>query len=159
MVVRVVVVVDADTVIVVDVRETVADVAGTVVVVLVVPTPEEVAVELDVPELGTEDEDEALDVRGVDDEVVRVPLVAVAVVVKLSLVVASGKNALTPRARTKTTTTATVAPAAICLLYSDNRGPVLPAVDIVLCFRMVSSIGAPSESCASLSTSGESVNE
>ena len=141
VVVRLVVVVVADVVIVavdVEVKETVLDVDGAVVevVILVVSTPEEVAVELDVPEIDMEGEDEALDAEEVDDEAVRVPLVAVAVLVMLSLE-ASGNNAPTLMARMKTTTTATVAPAAICLLYSDNRGPVLPAVDIVLCFRMV----------------------
>jgi hypothetical protein len=159
VVVKLIVIVVAG-VVVVDVKETVLDVDRTAVdvadtVSVVVPISEEVAAELDVPELGMEDEDEMLDVGEVDDEAVRVPLVAV--VVRLSLEAASGKNAPRPRARTKTTTTATVAPAAICLLYSDNRGPLLSTVDIVLCFRMVSSIGAPSESCAS--TSGESVNE
>jgi hypothetical protein len=126
---------------VLDVVVTVAvDVEGTVVVELVVPLSEEIVVELDVTELGTEEEDEALNVGEVD-EVVRVPLVATVVVVRLWLAAAPGRNAPRPRARTKTTTTATVAPAAICLLYSDNWGPLSPVVDIVLRFRMVSSMG------------------
>jgi hypothetical protein len=126
---------------VLDVADTVAvDVERTVVVELVVPLSEDVVVELDVTELGTEEEDEALN-EGEVDETVRVPLVAAVVVVRLWLAAAPGRNAPRPRARTKTTTTATVAPAAICLLYSDNWGPLLPAVDIVLRFRMVSYIG------------------
>ena len=85
---------------------------------LVVGPVEETAVELEVPEVGTEDGDEAAEVVELDSEDVMVALVAG--VVRLSLVAACGKRVPTPRARTKATTTATVAPAAICLLYSDN---------------------------------------
>lgn len=118
-----VVVVDSVTVIevvpvLVDEAEVVELVVWRVVVVLLVVGPvDETAVELEVPEVGTEDVDEAVGL-GTEEEVM-VPFV---VVVTLSLVAASGKRVTTPRARTKATTTATVAPAAICLLYSDNRG-------------------------------------
>jgi hypothetical protein len=85
----------------------------------VVGPVEETAVELEVPEVGTEEGDELVEAVELDSEDAMVALVAG--VVRLSLVAAWGRRMPTPIARTKATTTATVAPAAICLLYSDNR--------------------------------------
>ena len=87
---------------------------------LVVEPVEETAIELEVPEVDTEDGDEVVEAVELDSEDVMVALVIG--VVRLSVVAACGKRVPTPKARTKATTTATVAPAAICLLYSDNRG-------------------------------------
>ncbi len=86
---------------------------------LVVGPVEETAAELEVPEVGTEDGDVVVEAVELDGEDVMVALVAG--VVRLSLVAAPGKSVPTPKARTKATTTATVAPEAICLLYSDNQ--------------------------------------
>lgn len=86
---------------------------------MVVGPVEETAVELVVSEVDTEDGDEVVEAVELDSEDDMVALVAG--VVRLSIVAACGKRLPTPRARTKATTTATVAPAAICLLYSDNR--------------------------------------
>ena len=86
---------------------------------MVVGPVEETAVELVVSEVDTEDGDEVVEAVELDSEDDMVVLVAG--VVRLSIVAACGKRLPTPRARTKATTTATVAPAAICLLYSDNR--------------------------------------
>ena len=87
---------------------------------LVVGPVEETAVALEVPEVGKEEGDEVVEAVELGSKDVPVPFVAG--VVRLSLVAACGKRVPTPRARTKATTTATVAPAAICLLYSDNLG-------------------------------------
>lgn len=87
---------------------------------LVVGPVEETAVALEVPEVGKEEGDEVVEAVELGSEEVMVALVTG--VVRLSVVAACGKRVPTPKARTKATTTATVAPAAICLLYSDNRG-------------------------------------
>ncbi|MGA2663369.1 MAG: hypothetical protein ABSF83_00290 [Nitrososphaerales archaeon] len=100
----------------------VEEVVWMVVVPLAVRAVEETTVELDATELGMEDvvdDEEEAEVAGIDCEDVVAPLVTAAVV-ELSFAVAPGKSVATPRARTKVTMTATVAPAAICLLNSDN---------------------------------------
>jgi len=103
------------------------EVVWRVVAPLAVRAVEEPAAELEAVELGAEeiDDEEVAEVAGVDREDVVAPLVAAAVV-ELWFAVAPGNSVANPRARTKVTMTATVAPAAICLLNSDNCTRVGP---------------------------------